>query len=81
MKRIALIALSLLFAGRCFCETPAANSGDDQLQRLAQDFWNWRVRYAPFTGDDVNQWSGQAESEKRERADLAPALGVSRPGR
>jgi len=77
MKRIALIALSLLFAGRCFCETPAANSGDDQLQKLAQDFWDWRARYAPFTGDDVNRmerpggirdWSG-ASVEKR-RADL-----------
>ena len=77
MKRIALIALSLFFAGRCFCETPAANSGDDQLQKLAQDFWNWRARYAPFTADDVNRmerpggtrdWSGAA-IEKR-RADL-----------
>ena len=55
MKRTALIALSLFFAGRCFCETPAANSGDDQLQKLAQDFWNWRAQYAPFTADDVNR--------------------------
>ena len=47
MKRIALIALSLFFAGKCFSETPAANSGDDQLQKLAQDFWNWRARYSP----------------------------------
>ena len=38
MKRTALIALSLFFAGRGFCETPAANSDDDQLQKLAQDF-------------------------------------------
>jgi len=77
MKRIALIALSLLFADRCFCETPATNSGDDQLQKLAQDFWNWRARYSPFTADDVNRierpggtrdWSGAA-IEKR-RADL-----------
>ena len=77
MKRIALIALSLLFAGRCFCETPAANSGDDQLQKLAQDFWNWRARYAPFTGRRCESdgatgrnrdWSGAA-IEKR-RADL-----------
>ena len=73
MKRTALIALSLFFAGRCFCETPTANSGDNQLQKLAQDFWNWRARYSPFTSDDVNRierpggtcdWSGAA-IEKR----------------
>jgi uncharacterized protein (DUF885 family) len=25
------------------------------LQRLADDFWKWRAKYAPFTGDDVNR--------------------------
>ena len=75
MKRTAFIALSLFFAGRGFCETPAANSGDDQLQKLAQDFWNWRARYAPFTADDVNRmerpggtrdWSARALIAKRD---------------
>jgi hypothetical protein len=74
MKRIALLALSLLLAGRCFCETPAFNSGDNQLQRLAQDFWTWRAQYAPFTGDDVNRmerpggirdWSGSSIEKRR----------------
>jgi uncharacterized protein (DUF885 family) len=55
MKRTALFALSLLLAGRSFCLTTAASSGDGDLQKLAQDFWNWRARYAPFTGDDVNR--------------------------
>src|SRR5256886_7030368 len=27
----------------------------DSLIRLADDFWAWRARYAPFTGDDVNR--------------------------
>ena len=77
MKRIALIALSLLLAGECLCEMPAAKSGDAHLQKLAHDFWNWRGRYAPFTGDDVNRmerpggirdWSGA--SIERRCADL-----------
>ena len=77
MKRTALIALSLFFAGRGFGETSAASSGDDQLQKLAQDFWNWRARYSPFTADDVNRierpggtrdWSDAAIEQRR--ADL-----------
>jgi len=27
----------------------------DSLIRLADDFWAWRAKYAPFTGDDVNR--------------------------
>jgi uncharacterized protein (DUF885 family) len=27
----------------------------DTLEKLADDFWNWRAHYAPFTGDDVNR--------------------------
>jgi len=77
MRGTALLAFSLLLVGRCLCETPAANSDEGQLQKLAQDFWNWRARYSPFTADDVNRierpggtrdWSGAA-IEKR-RADL-----------
>jgi len=25
------------------------------LDKVASDFWTWRARYAPFTGDDVNR--------------------------
>jgi uncharacterized protein (DUF885 family) len=25
------------------------------LQKLADDFWTWRAKHAPFTGDDVNR--------------------------
>lgn len=28
---------------------------NDSLDKLADDFWSWRARYAPFTGDDVNR--------------------------
>src|ERR1700682_3610474 len=27
----------------------------DSLEKLAADFWTWRARYAPFTGNDVNR--------------------------
>ena len=27
----------------------------DSLEKLADDFWAWRPKYAPFTGDDVNR--------------------------
>src|SRR5436189_4960472 len=27
----------------------------DSLDKLAGDFWAWRAKYAPFTGDDVNR--------------------------
>src|SRR5213076_1917344 len=28
---------------------------NDTLDKLSSDFWSWRVKYAPFTGDDVNR--------------------------
>jgi hypothetical protein len=27
----------------------------DSLEKLADDFWTWRAKYAPFTPDDVNR--------------------------
>ena len=75
MKRIAILALSLLFVCRSHAQS-TAQSGD-QLQKLAQDFWTWRAQFAPFTADDVNRmerpggmrnWSGSAIA--RQQADL-----------
>jgi hypothetical protein len=44
------LALSILCA-------LGANAADqvDPLPKLADDFWTWRAKYAPFTGDDVNR--------------------------
>ena len=42
---LAIIALSL---GHLRSQT-------ESLDKLAYDFWNWREKYAPFTGDDVNR--------------------------
>jgi hypothetical protein len=50
----------------------------DSLEKLSNDFWTWRAKYAPFNGDDVprmerpggmRDWS-RASIEKR-RKDLA----------
>ena len=74
MKQIVLLVVSLFLAGRSFCQTPIITSGDSQLQKLADDFWTWRARHAPFTGDDVNRierpggtrdWSGAAMAKRR----------------
>ena len=50
----------------------------DSLDKLAGDFWAWRAKYAPFTGDDVNRierpggkrdWSrAQIENQRKDLA-------------
>src|SRR5689334_4081508 len=73
-----VITTILLCLSLCATAMAGAPSDNEPLQMLAGDFWSWRARYAPFTGDDVNRlerpggmrdWSA-ASIEKR-RADLA----------
>src|SRR5712692_8383782 len=45
---------AILFTIVAATETPQAQP-TDPLDKLASDFWTWRARYAPFTGDDVNR--------------------------
>jgi uncharacterized protein (DUF885 family) len=61
-----------------FVHLSNASASTESLDKLADDFWTWRAKYAPFTGDDVNRmerpggmrdWS-KAAIEKR-RSDLA----------
>jgi uncharacterized protein (DUF885 family) len=56
----------------------SASAPTDSLAELANDFWAWRAKYAPFTGDDVNRterpggprdWS--RTSIDKQRKDLA----------
>jgi uncharacterized protein DUF885 len=52
MRRRYSLVFALLFLANevsCLAENSAA------LTKLADDFWNWRAKYAPFTGDDVNR--------------------------
>ena len=55
-----------------------ASAATESLDKLANDFWAWRAKYAPFTGDDVNRlerpggtrdWS--RASIQKQRKDLA----------
>src|SRR6266704_3868596 len=32
-----------------------ASAATESLDKLANDFWAWRAKYAPFTDDDVNR--------------------------
>lgn len=50
MKRFYTILFVVLVA----VETVHAQQ-TNSLDKLASDFWTWRARYAPFTGDDVNR--------------------------
>src|SRR4249919_3998754 len=45
--RAALLALIAI----CVANIASAES----LEKLADDVWAWRAKYAPFTGDDVNR--------------------------
>jgi uncharacterized protein (DUF885 family) len=45
--RVALLASIAI----CVANIAAAESPE----KLADDFWTWRTKYAPFTGDDVNR--------------------------
>lgn len=61
-----------------FALSAALQAQPDSLENLADNFWTWREKNAPFTGDDVNRiersggmrdWSGA--SIDRRRRDLA----------
>ena len=67
----------ILLIGLALANTIQAEQADS-LERMADDFWNWRAQYAPFNGDDVprmerpggiREWS-QASIDKRKK-DLA----------
>ena len=50
-----LVLLLLLWPCGIHGQTPSASPTTDTLDKLAEDFWSWRTKYAPFTGDDVNR--------------------------
>jgi uncharacterized protein (DUF885 family) len=77
ISKIPRIARALVI-GVLLASSPLASSQTESLGKLAADFWTWRAKHAPFTGDDVNRlerpggtrdWS-QASID-RQRKDLA----------
>ena len=41
----------------------AVQAQPDSLEQLADDFWAWRGKYAPFTPDDVNRIDDSGANE------------------
>src|SRR5436309_3999796 len=60
--RVALLTLIAI----CVANIAAAES----LEKLADDFWTWRLKYAPFTGDDVNRLERPGEIRNWSRASI-----------
>jgi len=54
MQKFVLLFLLLLPCGIRGQSEPTASTSDT-LDKLANDFWSWRAKYGPFTGDDVNR--------------------------
>src|SRR5712692_1219679 len=69
-----------LFALVVFASLQSACAQSEALDKLADDFWKWRAKYAPLTGDDVNRlerpggtrdWSrGAIENHRRDLAEF-----------
>jgi hypothetical protein len=55
MSAVALILLALGWIGSAVAQPKTENARTESLEKLADDFWQWRAKYAPFTGDDVNR--------------------------
>jgi uncharacterized protein (DUF885 family) len=51
----ALVFAVLAFSGETRSQTETPTPGLEALDKIGQDFWTWRAKYAPFTGDDVNR--------------------------
>ena len=79
MKNSWAALISVVLVLSCACSRkPTQNPETEALDKLAGDFWTWRGKYAPFTGDDVNRierpggtrdWSAAAIDKQRK--DLA----------
>jgi len=48
-------AIALILAGLMQLAGAFAQTTPQPLEKLGEDFWNWRAKYAPFTGDDVSR--------------------------
>ncbi len=60
--RVALLALIAI----CVANIAVAES----LEKLADDFWTWRAKYAPLTGDDVNRMERPSGTRDWSRASI-----------
>jgi len=54
-SRAAIFFVLLVSLSLASTRAQPRNSGTEVLDKLADNFWTWRAKYAPFTGDDVNR--------------------------
>src|SRR6267378_3633355 len=52
---VALVLVLFVSLGGAYAQTKPQHVATEPLDKLANDFWAWRAKYAPFTGDDVNR--------------------------
>jgi hypothetical protein len=66
---------SLLLAVICLCAPGLAaepQSDAKPLQQVASDFWAWRMRYQPFSADDIPQVEHRKRLRSAEEASSPP---------
>ncbi len=66
---------SLLLAVICLCAAGLAaepQSDAKPLQQLASDFWAWRMRYQPFSADDIPRVEHRKRLPSAEEASSPP---------
>ncbi len=72
MKSFFAAAVALIALSATVHAAPSAQTAT--LQKLSADFWTWRARTAPFSGDDVNRierpggirdWSATAVTQRQ----------------
>jgi uncharacterized protein (DUF885 family) len=55
IARTAVFFVLLVSLSGAYSQTQPQSSGTESLDKLADDFWTWRAKHSPFTGDDVNR--------------------------
>jgi uncharacterized protein (DUF885 family) len=53
-----------------YLHAEGTSQDSDPLEKLSDDFWTWRAKYAPFTGDDVNRMERPSEMRDWSRASI-----------
>ena len=72
MKVRALALIFVLLGSLCsaLAQAKPEIAKTEQLEKLANDFWSWRAKYAPFTGDDVNRIERPGGTRDWSRAEI-----------
>jgi len=52
---LILVGLLLFTSATAEPKPESTRASSESLEKLADDFWKWRAKEAPFTGDDVNR--------------------------